>query len=31
MTHPNRQGFWKWAYGDLLSNTNRGVNVVCSS
>jgi len=25
MTHPNQQGFWEWAYGDLLSNTNRGV------
>lgn len=25
MTHPNKQGFWEWAYGDLLSNTNRGV------
>ncbi|CAM3435860.1 hypothetical protein H7J08_18995 [Mycobacterium frederiksbergense] len=25
MTHPNEQGFWEWAYGDLLSNTNRGV------
>ena len=25
MTHPNKQGFWKWAYDDLLSNTTRGV------
>jgi hypothetical protein len=25
MTRPNKQGFWEWAYGDLLSNTNRGV------
>ena len=25
MTHPNKQGFWERAYGDLLSNTNRGV------
>ncbi|TDK96490.1 hypothetical protein EI067_15420 [Mycobacterium paragordonae] len=25
MTHPNKQGFWEWAYGDLLSNTTRGV------
>lgn len=25
MTHPNEQGFWEWAYGDLLSNTIRGV------
>lgn len=25
MTRLNQQGFWEWAYGDLLSNTNRGV------
>ena len=25
MTHLNEHGFWAWAYGDLLSNTNRGV------
>ncbi|WP_236735154.1 hypothetical protein [Mycolicibacterium elephantis] len=25
MTHPNKQEFWEWAYGDLLANTTRGV------
>lgn len=25
MTHPDKQGFWEWAYDDLLANTTRGV------
>lgn len=25
MTHPTKQGFWEWAYDDLLTNTTRGV------
>lgn len=25
MTKPNKQGFWEWAYDDLLTNTTRGV------
>lgn len=25
MTRPSKQGFWEWAYADLITNTTRGI------